>query len=726
MEHDDQFLGYTLDFWKELKFDVEFPKNYLPGLRNVAKEVDVAWELANHKLQPHQRHNTETSTKVLPPENPWYKLSEEEKHHILNCLRYSFDEFDVLKAISKGITTLCPPIRNQPLGSVHEFTSSVFATAEAGDLHLPDFVLDTSATQPNWFENHDLAIERTRSGGLPSQISPPDSDVFKEYFLVASGAQGVSCVNLGKAGPGGSEKLVIYNSMAPTGQKFKVLPPLFMHPMVMHLRVDESGTYKVLVAGSSDNAPTGSDDPPFKTQEYSSTTGAWKCTGELPCPSFGLDTYQNGVYFTDSQRELLLCVGVFDMTLGTKGVLMYDFKKQQWVQGSLIPLVRGIEPLNIATMHIAGCGGSIFLSSKQECGQDVYFCIHKLIDLDSTADGTWEEIVVEKWSTSGPYSLAAELQVPQFACQLPCERLLAAPVQVKMIEGRKLLTPMYTWYTRTNAYLEAVLISECGFMFSTHQEEKHNVFIVIHKWKPSPDGSGPDGVWEEIYQSKRKRYRSPNWTAAEINVYLKIKEEGALGKVEGKDWGFISQQLVDQYKIIRSPKACEDLWGTLLKRHTDIENDLRSNNIRPDTSGWVNFWKMSGTERSENKLLRVFSLECYEMMDTILGIKPRKNKKPIMVDASSSSPIMTGSTLASDQIASLCDFYSGGNQNLTNENIAMAKEDVLQIEKLKLEIRAKELQIEIRAKELQIEILKNSKARDCANRRPRKARRLNA
>jgi hypothetical protein len=166
------------------------------------------------------------------------------------------------------------------------------------------------------------------------------------------------------------------------------------------------------------------------------------------------------------------------------------------------------------------------------------------------------------------------------------------------------------------------------------------VFICIHKLKPSLDGSGSDGTWEVVMRQKRKRHRSPSWDIEEIIAYVKLREEG-LGVVEVKDhWDGIALQC----NIMgRGSRACEDQWGTLLKRHRDIQKDLHSKNVNPDnTSEWVSYWKMVGNEKSKNKLLKGFSLECYEMMERILGMKPRRkvgsNKKQMM-DATAPSSI---------------------------------------------------------------------------------------
>jgi hypothetical protein len=194
----------------------------------------------------------------------------------------------------------------------------------------------------------------------------------------------------------------------------KLLPPLKhpRHPVLMHFKVDDdSGHYKIVVAGS---AAIGTEDLSLKTEEYDSRTGEWECpeNSDMPCPAFGLNEYQNGVYFTDSDRELLLCVAIID-TRG-RGVLAYDLQKHKWLEGLTnfhIPLVRN--ELNVgylATTQIVECGGAVYVFTEQECGKEVYFLIHKL-NLDGYDDKPWDEILRRK--RTGGRGL---LVYPEFMC----------------------------------------------------------------------------------------------------------------------------------------------------------------------------------------------------------------------------------------------------------------------------------------------------------------------
>ncbi|KAG0589221.1 hypothetical protein KC19_1G005400 [Ceratodon purpureus] len=292
-----------------------------------------------------------------------------------------------------------PAFRRSRPGSEGDFSPSFFMTDDEGDLHWHGF--DTKLKK--WTRLPSLNFAKTI---LPS----PDPDLFKDYLMAGDG--GLLCINVGKAT--GREKLVICN---PLTQKVKELPPLNYprHPVLMHLKImdPDSGHYKVIVAGS---AAIGTEVLSLKTEEYDSRTGVWECPdgSDLPCPAFGLNEYQNGVYFKDSERELLMCVAIID-TMG-RGVLVYDITKKKWAQGHNvkqlhIPLVRS-EPnvSHLATTQIVGCGESVFVFSEQECGRDVYFVIHKLIP-EGSGDFTWDEVMKRK--RTGGRGL---LVYPEFTC----------------------------------------------------------------------------------------------------------------------------------------------------------------------------------------------------------------------------------------------------------------------------------------------------------------------
>lgn len=288
-------------------------------------------------------------------------------------------------------------LRNRP-HSEGEFSPSYFMTDVEGDLHWHGY--NTSTKEWTALPSFNFA-KRV----LPS----PDPDLFKDYLMASDG--GLLCLNVGKAP--GREKLVMCN---PLTHQVKVLPPLkyARHPVLMHLKVDlDSGHYKVFVAGS---AAIGTEALSLKTEEYDSIKGVWECPdgSDLPCPPFGLNEYQNGVYVTDGGRERLMCIAIVD-TKG-RGVLVYDITRKKWEQGSHvkqlhIPLVRS-EPIvsHLATTQIIECGGFVFVFSEQECGRDVYFVIHKLI-LEGSGDFTWDEVLKRK--RTGGRGL---LVYPEFTC----------------------------------------------------------------------------------------------------------------------------------------------------------------------------------------------------------------------------------------------------------------------------------------------------------------------
>ena len=287
-----------------------------------------------------------------------------------------------------------PAFRENRPSSEAEYGPSFFTTdSELGDMHWHGFDINLR----KWSRLPSLNFAKPT---LPS----PDPDLFKDYLVAGDG--GLLCIYVGKAS--GREKLVMCN---PLTQQVKVLPPLTYprHPVLMHLKVDhDTGHYKVIVVGS---AAIGTEELSLKTEEYDSRKGEWEYPvgSDLPCPAFGLNEYQNGVYFKDSERELLMCVAIID-TRG-RGVLVYDITKKKWAQGPHIPLVRS-EPnvSHLATTQIVECGGSVFVFSEQECGRDVHFLIHKLIP-EVSGDFTWEEVMKHK--RTGGRGL---LVYPEFTC----------------------------------------------------------------------------------------------------------------------------------------------------------------------------------------------------------------------------------------------------------------------------------------------------------------------
>ena len=286
-------------------------------------------------------------------------------------------------------------LRNRPQSEGGYSPIFFMADHEKGDLHC--YGRDTSSGE--WTRLPSLNFDKET---LPS----PEPDLFKDYLVAGDG--GLMCINVGKAT--GREKLVVCN---PLTQQAKVLPPLnhARHPVLMHLKVDhDSGHYKVIVAGS---AAIGTEALSLKTEVYDSRKGKWDCPegSDLPCPPFGLNEYQNGAYYKDTERELLMCVAIVD-TRG-RGVLVYDITKKKWAQEKQlhIPLVRS-EPnvSHLATTQIIECGGFVFVFSEQECGRDVYFVIHKLIP-EGSGDFTWDEVMKRK--RTGGRGL---LVYPEFTC----------------------------------------------------------------------------------------------------------------------------------------------------------------------------------------------------------------------------------------------------------------------------------------------------------------------
>lgn len=111
---------------------------------------------------------------------------------------------------------------------------------------------------------------------------------------------------------------------------------------------------------------------------------------------------------------------------------------------------------------------------------------------------------------------------------------------------------------------------------------------------------------------ERVRHRSRNWTGVEKDAFLKVKVE-AQTAVKGKDWDFISEALRDRYTFARSPKSCEDLWGTLLKPFKVI----RQHESMKHSSNWFSYWELDENGRSELQLPKSFSFEWYKMIESI-------------------------------------------------------------------------------------------------------------
>jgi len=198
--------------------------------------------------------------------------------------------------------------------------------------------------------------------------SSPDPGLLKE-FLVA-GAEGLLCINVGKAAASGAPKLIICN---PLTQKTRELPAMNFprHPVLMHLIVDtKKNSYKVIVAGSS---TFGTEHLSRKTEVYCSETESWQETGDLPGPDFGLNEYQNGAY----SNGVLYCVALSGDTSG-KVVLAYHVAKGIWLPEWYCPIPTFRSNAYFATTQIVGLGGSIFVFSEQEYLKEVKFSIEKL------------------------------------------------------------------------------------------------------------------------------------------------------------------------------------------------------------------------------------------------------------------------------------------------------------------------------------------------------------
>ncbi len=198
--------------------------------------------------------------------------------------------------------------------------------------------------------------------------SSPDPGLLKE-FLVA-GAEGLLCINVGKAAASGAPKLIICN---PLTQKTRELPAMNFprHPVLMHLIVDtKKNSYKVIVAGSS---TFGTEHLCRKTEVYCSETESWQVTGNLPGPDFGLNEYQNGAY----SDGVLYCVALSGDTSG-KVVLAYHVAKGIWLPKWNCPIPTFRSNAYFATTQIVGLGGSIFVFSEQEYLKEVKFSIERL------------------------------------------------------------------------------------------------------------------------------------------------------------------------------------------------------------------------------------------------------------------------------------------------------------------------------------------------------------
>jgi hypothetical protein len=233
-----------------------------------------------------------------------------------------------------------------------------------------EFPLERSYS-PMFFSVHEDVLEMAGydidSGEwcpLPSLKCLPSSPDPEKQFLVA-GAEGLLCINNGKAAASGALKLIICN---PLTQKTRELPAMNFprHPVLMHLIVDtKKNSYKVIVAGSS---TFGTDHLSRITEVYCSETESWQVTGNLPGPDFGLNEFQNGAY----SNGVLYCVALTGDT-GGKVVLAYHVAKGIWLPNWYCPI-----PTFRSNVQIVGLGGSIFVFSEQKYLKQVKFSIEKL------------------------------------------------------------------------------------------------------------------------------------------------------------------------------------------------------------------------------------------------------------------------------------------------------------------------------------------------------------
>ncbi|XP_024370667.1 uncharacterized protein [Physcomitrium patens] len=279
------------------------------------------------------------------------------------------------------------------------FSPVVFTTDPSGALHWLGF--DGSS----WLKLPPLNFS-------PKHFPSPDADLFKDYLVACH--RGLLCINVGKAPD--FEKIIVCN---PLKQQVKVLPPLNFrrHPVLMHLRVYDTGHYTVVVAGS---AAMGNEELSFKTEQYDSRTGEWECPedSDLSGLPFCLNEFQNGAYYKNeiSGEELLLCVGFIESH--GRGVLVYDLKKKKWIPGHLnrlIPLMDngrgGALGCNFASTQIVEHDGCVYLFSEQECGNEAYFRIHKLNIDAKSSNKMWVIMMVEKRSRG-----RGLLVYPEFTC----------------------------------------------------------------------------------------------------------------------------------------------------------------------------------------------------------------------------------------------------------------------------------------------------------------------
>ncbi|KAG0628912.1 hypothetical protein M758_1G062000 [Ceratodon purpureus] len=416
----------------------------------------------------------------------------------------------------------------------------------------------------------------------PEEVSPslPSADPVprKDCFLIA-GAKGVVCIyDVGKAQ--GSAELLVYDWST---DGFNVLPPSNIHPIkLMQVRADDNGDYKVLVCGRATMNNT--EDPSLIncTMVYSSTTCAWEpCKGNSP--SFCGMEYQNGAYYKDSDRELLVCFAAADEE-GSRGVVVYDFKKKQWQDFTKhrVGAVTGSSKSSniiprLITAHLIGCGGSIFLLREQGIsGSDKQFFVHKL-NPDTLEEKELVRDVRPYKGVGGPGSRGLGAY-PKFDCILG----------------------------------SATLIECAGSVFViSEQEISDERFICIHHL----DGDS----WKEIKRLKRTRYRGPPWEIDEIDAYIKRLEQALEISKTTPPWKFIADGLKSE-GYNRLEKPCEDLLGTLRRERRDIQNFIQNNPT-------IEVWNMTKEERSRHKLPRRFTESWYYKLEELIPVKKGSGQK---------------------------------------------------------------------------------------------------
>lgn len=246
---------------------------------------------------------------------------------------------------------------------------------------------------------------------LPSLrlLLPPRTQVqttLKKDYLVAS-TGGLLCVDVSEFRT--AERIFVLNPITQTSTE---LPPLNYRrgPVLLQVIVDaETRSYQVIVAGSA----SANDDLSRKTEVYSSQTGEWTVTGDVPGPAHSLNLFQSGVLLHGTQ----FCIVIHDILT----VIAYNVRRGEWFSSWRCPFPEAYyeDGTTSTNPQLVRCGDCVVLFWEREraSGRRTSFCFATL-EFDRHGD----EIEHPRWSKVTEHSRTGSRGLdsyPEFVCS-PC------------------------------------------------------------------------------------------------------------------------------------------------------------------------------------------------------------------------------------------------------------------------------------------------------------------